>query len=97
MRLKTSFAIVSLSLTQCASMPNKPVLEKCHISAPTVECVCGLTDKSEEVVWHPLEYCDKATAYRPQENEKLNNYVDALEAALKQALQSMSAFVEGHR
>lgn len=97
MHSKTSFVIASILLAGCVSMPEKPVLEKCHISAPSVECVCGSTNNPDVVTWHPLEYCDNATAYRPVENEKLNNYVDALERNLKKALEDQQKALEKSR
>lgn len=85
MRLRTNFVIVSLALASCSAMPVRPVLEKCKIWSPTTQCVCGMTDKPDAVTWHPLEYCNRATALRPPEQEKQDIYIKELEDALKRA------------
>lgn len=33
----------------------------------------------DEPTWHPIQYCNKATALRPSEWEKLQNYLHDLE------------------
>lgn len=65
-------------------MPPKPQdLETCHLDVPEQICRCGTLEKPEEIVRHPIEYCDKATAFRPEHNEKRRNYEKSLEDTLR--------------
>lgn len=68
-------------------MPEKPDIQHCLIDAPRLECICGLPSKPDEIQRHPIQYCDKATAFRPEENEKRRNYVKALEDELRRVIE----------
>ncbi len=73
-------------------MPPKPDIEHCQIDAPRSECICGLPSNPDVVTRFPLEYCDKATAFRPPENEKRRNYVKALEDELRKVIEKGESY-----
>ena len=72
--------VFSLFFLTACQLPKKPVLVQCHISYYDDECLCRKTSPGSVVKVLPLEECDKATAFSPQEWEKLKNYVHELEA-----------------
>lgn len=77
---------MTASMSGCVSMPERPILEVCVLDTPRLECICGITDNPDVVTRHPIDYCDKATAMRPSEWEKYQNYVDELRDTLQRVI-----------
>jgi hypothetical protein len=82
------FAIGSAILVGCGNVPQKPEVEMCFVETPAAPlahyCLCGIAPgggmklKAKKLERHPIEYCDKATSFRPREWEKIQNYQDEL-------------------
>ena len=83
MHLKEILIIFSFLLVGCVA-PKKPIVELCHIDTIDDLCFCSLTSDPSSVIDNPLEYCDRATAFRPQEWEKVKNYMDELKIYIEE-------------
>jgi hypothetical protein len=77
-------------------MPDKPIVEICVIDYPSSEGICTTTTKdmaAREVALQsliamaqrrvPLSQMDKSVCFAPPEWEKVQNYIDRLEEALR--------------
>lgn len=73
------FAVCGLALLSCNGAPQKPQVVMCIIDYPANEAICGLTDTTQ-TTRVPLSTLDKATAFTPDEWQKLMDYKDQLEA-----------------
>lgn len=70
----------------CITPPEKPVVLMCSINYPQDAAICGNTD-SEESVNLPLRDLDRATAFKPADWEKIQNYVSLMEEYVKNQCQ----------
>lgn len=75
---RLAILFVTISFTGCMA-PKKPVTYTCILDVPREECVCGMSDGSDDLIRHPMIFCDRAIAYIPDEYEKLENYEEELE------------------
>lgn len=79
----------SILLSACGAPPTKPTVELCTIDAKAVECICGMTaNPGSDVKRYPISYCDKATAARPAEWEKIQNYIHEMEEYIRSGLKA---------
>lgn len=77
---KTFLTITSLSLMCCASIPIKPVVERCRVDVIDGICRCAKTGGSNEpVVDRELKYCDSFEANSPYDTGLMDNYLHDLE------------------
>jgi len=81
--LKTILIPFSIFLISC-NAPKKPMVEMCHIDYANDECICGLTGGSTRLYRETLDYCDKATSFRPEEWSKVKTYIDELEIFIRE-------------
>lgn len=92
--LPVTFSLLLLS--GCNSMPEKPTVELCVIDYPSMEGICVTTTKdtqAREVALQslismaqrrvPLAQMDRSVCFAPVEWEKVQNYIDKLEEALR--------------
>lgn len=88
----------SLLAVGCNHMPDKPIVELCVIDYPRSEGICVTTTKdtaAREVALQSLiamaqrrvalSQMDKSVCFAPAEWEKVQNYIDKLEEALKRS------------
>lgn len=78
MQLKKILIISSFVFLAGCMAPKKPNVMLCHIDYEHDECICGMTEGDTELKVYPLEFCDKATAFRPKDWEEVKNYIDEL-------------------
>lgn len=89
-------ASFSLFLVGCNTLPEKPIVTICIIDYPRQEGICAETTNKTEArdlaiqaiaaaatKRIPLESMDKSVCFSPKEWEKVQNYIDILEDALR--------------
>lgn len=89
MPLKILLIIFSCVFLSACIAPKKPTVEICHIDYPEWEGICQFGGEKENLpkpnplFRRQLADLDKATCFAPKEWEKVQNYIDQLEAYIQ--------------
>jgi hypothetical protein len=79
---KISFVAFSL-LAGCVTPPAKPLVSPCLLDIPDGEAFCAPISDVDKGAWEPIGGLDRATAFKPKDWEKVQNYIDAMENYVK--------------